>query len=202
MEDFLSDIPEMAPFWAYIFLFLSAYIENVFPPIPGDTVTVFGAYLVGTGSLKFWYVLFATTLGSVMGFMTVFGLAYWLEWKVIEKYQFRWISKTRLDQVENWFSKYGYWIILFNRFFSGGRSVISFVAGLSKMRTLYVFNLALLSCIVWNTGLIYLGSTIGKNWQEIIKMIKLYNRIVFAILVLLVFIYTLYYILRRKQKSV
>ena len=26
--------------WFYVALFLSAYIENVVPPVPGDTVTV------------------------------------------------------------------------------------------------------------------------------------------------------------------
>lgn len=189
MEDLIQQLKQSDPLWAYFFLFISAFVENIFPPIPGDTVTLVGAYLVGIGFLNFWGVLFATTAGSILGFMTIFGVAYWLEWKVIEKYQPRWVSVSRINRVENWFRRYGYWIILFNRFLSGARSVISFVAGLSKMHVFRVFVLALISCTVWNGTLIYLGSLIGKNWQEIVELLKTYNRIVFIALVVLLAIY-------------
>ena len=45
----------------YLFLFAIAFIEYVFPPIPGDTVMVFGAYLVGTGKLDLLIVYIITT---------------------------------------------------------------------------------------------------------------------------------------------
>ena len=60
---------------AYWLLGVSAYIENVFPPIPGDTVTVFGAYLISSGNLDFWGVYISTTIGSVLGFFTMYLMA-------------------------------------------------------------------------------------------------------------------------------
>ena len=192
MEDLIQRLKQTEPLWAYFFLFVSAFVENIFPPIPGDTVTLVGAYLVGIGFLNYWGVFFATTAGSILGFMTIFGVAYWLEGRVIEKYRPRWASLSRIQRVENWFRRYGYWIVLFNRFLSGARSVISFVAGISKMRVLWVFILALISCAVWNGTLIYLGSLIGKNWQQIVQWLKLYNRTVFVILVLLLIGYIVF----------
>ncbi|HNU73176.1 MAG TPA: nickel pincer cofactor biosynthesis protein LarC, partial [Thermodesulfobacteriota bacterium] len=47
----------------YIFLFGSSVLENLIPPIPGDTITVFGAFLVGVGRLNYWYVFIACTAG-------------------------------------------------------------------------------------------------------------------------------------------
>jgi membrane protein DedA with SNARE-associated domain len=201
MEEILHSLEHASPLWAYLFLFISAFIENIFPPIPGDTFTVVGAYLVGRGSLNFWGVYVCTSLGSVTGFMTIYGLAYWVERKIIEKYQPRWISRTRIDQVENWFRKYGYGVILFNRFLSGVRSVISLVAGLSKMQPIKVFILCLISCAIWNGLMIYLGSIVGENWSKITEFLKIYNRTVLAVVILTVIFWIFYRFIRNRSKT-
>ncbi len=192
MEEILHSLEQASPSWAYFFLCLSAFIENICPPIPGDTVTVIGAYLVGRGSLNFWGVYISTTLGSVMGFMGIYGLAYRMKWKIIEKYQPRWVTRKRIDQVESYFRRYGYGVILLNRFLSGVRSVISLVAGLSKMQPLAVLALSLISSAIWNGLLIYLGSIVGKNWGSIIELLKVYNRVVLVAIILAIAIWFLY----------
>jgi membrane protein DedA with SNARE-associated domain len=199
MEQFLLTLQTTDPLWAYLVLFISAFVENVFPPIPGDTVTILGAYLVGTGSLNFWGVYLATTSGSILGFMCIYGFAFWVEWKIIEKYQPKWLSRTKIDKVETWFHDYGYWIILFNRFLSGARSVISIVAGLSKMRVFPVFTLALISCAIWNGGLIYLGSVVGKNWEEIVSFLQLYNRTVIIAIIIVLIIFVLRWFIKTRS---
>jgi len=201
MEEILHSLEHTSPFWAYSLLFISAFIENIFPPIPGDTVTIVGAYLVGQESLNFWGVYASTSLGSVTGFMTIYGLAYWVEWKIIEKYQPRWINRTHINQVENWFRKYGYGVILLNRFLSGARSVISLVAGLSKMQPIKVLMLSLISCAIWNGLLIYLGSIVGKNWSRISGFLKIYNRIVLAAVILAVILWICYHFIRNRLKT-
>lgn len=199
MEGILHALEQASPFWAYVILFISAIIENIFPPIPGDTVILVGAYLVGRGLLSFWGVYISTTLGSVVGFMGIYGLAYWVERKIIEKYQPRWITRTHIDQVENWFRKYGYGVILLNRFLSGVRSVISLVAGLSKMKPLAVFSLSLISCAIWNGVLIYLGSIVGKNWGKIIELLKVYNRVVLLVVILAIVVWLIYRLIRKRM---
>ena len=184
---------------AYTMLFISAYIENVFPPIPGDTVTLIGAYFVGTGNLNYFGVLISTTLGSVLGFMTLFLFAYWLEWKVIEKYNFKWMQRSHIDKVQTWFQKYGYWVIFVNRFLSGVRSVISFTAGLSKLRIGRVLLLSLLSAIVWNGLLISAGAFIGDHWENIVKYLKLYNQIIIGGLIIFALAYLVYFLIFKKR---
>ncbi len=192
MESLLQTIQQADPIWAYSLLFLSAFVENIFPPIPGDTATVIGAYLVGRNILNFWGVYMSTTLGSVLGFMGIYVISYWLEWKVIDKYHPKWVAKTHLDRVEVWFNKYGYWVILFNRFLTGVRSVISLVAGLSKMKIMRVFIYAFTSCAIWNAGLLYLGIILGRNMEMIVELLRLYNRVVLTVLLGLIFIYLIY----------
>lgn len=175
--------------WAYILLLISAYVENIFPPIPGDTVTLIGAFFVGTGKLSFWGVWLSTSLGSILGFMSLFLVAYWLEWQGIDRFRPRWIKKAHLKKVDTWFGRYGYWIILANRFLSGIRSVISIGAGLSKLNVWKVTLLAFLSGIIWNGLLIYAGAFIGRSWQDILEYIKIYNKVFLGILILISIIY-------------
>jgi membrane protein DedA with SNARE-associated domain len=199
MESLLHSLETANPLWAYFILFISAFIENIFPPIPGDTVTVFGAYLVGRGLLSFWGVWISTTLGSIAGFMAIFAIAYWIEWKIIEKYRPKWVEKSKIDRVEQWFRRYGYWVILVNRFLSGIRSIISLVAGLSKLNSILVFLLALISCIVWNGALIGMGEILGENWELISHFLLLYNRIVIIVVVTAVVIFAGYRFYRLKK---
>jgi membrane protein DedA with SNARE-associated domain len=73
MVEFIENIfNQINPFTAYIVLLISAFTENVLPPVPGDTVVVLGAYLVSIDKLDFWGVYISTTLGSVAGFGTMY----------------------------------------------------------------------------------------------------------------------------------
>jgi membrane protein DedA with SNARE-associated domain len=84
-------LEQIDPLVAYIILMISAFVENVFPPIPGDTVTVIGAYLVSTGRLGFWGVYVSTTVGSVIGFFTMYLLGLKLGSRLLKT---RWINKA------------------------------------------------------------------------------------------------------------
>lgn len=201
MEQLFEQFSRENVWWAYAALFASAFVENVFPPIPGDTVTLIGAYFVGRGHLNYWGVLISTTLGSVAGFMALFMIAYWLEWKFFEQRQFKWLHKSRLEKVERWFRKYGYGIILANRFLSGIRSVISISAGLTKLNITKVALLSTASAVVWNGVIIYAGAFIGKSKDEIFQYIKMYNQAIIAGLAVLATGYLVYYFFFKIKKA-
>ncbi len=200
MEEWLNQFTQFAEAnseLAYLILFVSAFVENVFPPIPGDTFTLLGAYFVGRNSLSFVGVLITTTLGSVLGFMTLFMLAYWLEWKFFEKRDFKWLKKSQVQRVQRWFHKYGYKIVLANRFLSGIRSVISVAAGLTQLNKGLVTLYAGISALLWNGIIIYAGAFVGESWEEILKYIETYHRIFITALVVLGGSYLVYYFLSK-----
>ena len=43
LDSLLAALSGVDPLWAYGILLLSAFLENIVPPIPGDTVVVFSA---------------------------------------------------------------------------------------------------------------------------------------------------------------
>jgi membrane protein DedA with SNARE-associated domain len=191
---------QITPGLAYIILFLSAIIENIFPPIPGDTVTVIGSYLITTGKLGFWGVYISTSTGSLVGFfiMYVLGLKFGRSF-VKSKIKSKIFSEEMFDKVEKWFVKYGYWVILANRFLSGTRSVIALFAGFFHLEWYKVILLGLVSALIWNGLLIYAGYLLGINWEIITDIISRYNKIVITLTVTVIIVYVLVKKYRKKK---
>ncbi len=192
MEDLITEIIEyLLPThdaFLYIFLFLSAVIENLFPPIPGDTITAFGAFLVGSGRLDYLLVYLSTTLGSVVGFMILFLLGKYLGKQFFVDRDYKYFSAQKIITAEKWFSKYGYLVVLVNRFFPGVRSVISLVSGITMLNTVKVLIFSIISASIWNLVWIHAGYLLGGNWdtvkEKIGNLLRGYNLIALIIMVL------------------
>jgi len=201
IEHILNFISQLTPFWIYVALFFFSFLENVFPPSPSDLVIVVGGSLIGTEVLHFIPTLLITSVGSVLGFMTLFFLGTQLDKKVIQAGKVKFISVEALVKVETWFKKWGYWIILANRFLPGTRSVISFFAGLSELDYKKTAILAGISAFLWNAIIIYLGIIFGNNIETIDHFLSTYSNIAWMVTGLIVAVMAVrFFILKRKQK--
>jgi membrane protein DedA with SNARE-associated domain len=167
LDSFLNFLDSLPNALLYVLLGVSAFVENVFPPIPGDTITAFGAFLVGTRRLSFMGVYLTTTSGSLLGFMFLFWFGGLLGRRFFIERDYRFFRARDIIRAEEWFKKYGYFLILLNRFFPGIRSVISLAGGISQLRILRVALLALISASVWNLIWISVGYSIGTNWETV-----------------------------------
>ena len=177
-------LEEMNPYWAYGLLFVCAFLENVVPPVPGDTVVVFSAYLVGRG---IWDIVpvFATTVGGgVIGFMFMFFIGMRYGRSLFEARGGRVFTSQRLQRAESWLARYGFWLILANRFMTGVRSVVAISAGLGKISPVRVLFAGVLSMMVWNGLLLYVGLLLGQNWGEVSELLRQYNRVLLGAFVL------------------
>ncbi len=193
MDLFIEHVNGLPDYLIYFFLGLSAFLENLIPPMPGDMVTAFGAFMVGTGRLGFSGVYTTTTLGSLLGFMSLFWIGERLGRRFFIVRDYRFFKKEDIRKAEQWFRKYGYLIVSLNRFLPGIRSVISITSGISGLRTSLVALLALISCALWNLVWIALGYSLGNNWKvvesEISSIFARYNLIIFSIFILLLLIF-------------
>jgi membrane protein DedA with SNARE-associated domain len=167
MDTFLNYLQSLPDALIYAMLVFSAFVENVFPPIPGDTITAFGAFLVGIGRLDFWGVYISTTIGSLLGFMALFGVGGYLGRRFFIERDYRVFKAKDIIRAEEWFRRYGYALIVVNRFIPGARSIISIAGGLAKLRASVVGILALISCAVWNLIWIIAGYGLGAHWEVV-----------------------------------
>jgi membrane protein DedA with SNARE-associated domain len=204
IEKFLNEVRSLPDFLIYLFLGLSAFVENLVPPIPGDTITAFGAFLVGVGKLTFLGVYISTTVGSLLGFMCLFWVGGFLGRHFFIERDFRFLRAKDIIKAEEWFGRYGYFLILFNRFMPGIRSAVALAAGISRFRTLPVAVLSFLSCAAWNLIWIFMGQTLGAHWGTVQKKMAdfmvHYNIAVIILLALVVLFFIFRKRLRRKAE--
>ena len=187
MLESLFNFVEQSPAWLiFLTVFLASYIENIFPPIPGDTILIFGAYLVGRGDLSFSMAMVTTLMGSVLGFLTLYMVGYKYGRGFMYSKQQTWFSPKSLQRVEVLFEKWGYGVVLINRFLAGLRSVVGLFSGVGKLNIWKVIIFSTISSLLWNGTLIWLGSTIGENWEQIGVYLKRYNTVVSIVIVVIV----------------
>jgi membrane protein DedA with SNARE-associated domain len=172
-------------------------MEYLFPPTPGDTAMVFGAYLAGTGKLDLFALYVVTILGSISGFFILFFIGKYYGREFFLRRDYRLFPRKTILQTEKWFQHYGIALIAFNRFFSGARAVVSLIAGISNMKLSLTAMAAFFGCLIWNTLLLSGGYYMGKNWQTVITIITRYNQFVITVLILLLLLY--FWKNRRKQ---
>jgi membrane protein DedA with SNARE-associated domain len=202
IESILTQFSNLTPFWIYMTVFFFAYIENIFPPSPSDIVLVVGASLIGTGVVSFLPIFLAATAGSLAGFLTAFIIGWQFDKKLIHSGKLKFINIESIDKVETAFRKWGYYLIVANRFLPGTRAVISFFAGMSRLNVNKTTILSLISSAVWNLILIYLGITFGKNIDLIDSYLKTYSTIIWVIIAIVILFFAIrYFIIKRKKSS-
>lgn len=200
LQEIISYISTLDPALIYFALFLFAFIENIFPPSPSDLVLVVGSAIVANTPAGFLPVLVLTSIGSGLGFIVMYYTGNFLGDKLLRKGKLKFIKQESLDKADIWFNKYGYKIILINRFIPGTRAVISFFCGVHKLKPLPTFFFAALSSLLWNSALIWLGIFLGRNIELIDSYLSTYSNIALVIAALAA-LYFIYKYLRRNRSS-
>ncbi len=200
MHEFLTTLEQVSPVVVYGALFFVAYIENLFPPSPSDVVIVFGGTLIGLGRITFVGGVFFTTIGSTLGFISMYFVGRWFGHHILETGKLKFIPRPAVKRVEGWFQKWGAWIIVVNRFISGTRSVVSFFAGMSELPLPMTVPLCFVSALAWNSLLIYAGYVLGSNWHVIGRYLALYGRVItIGVCIVLAGILVRYFLKRKKS---
>ena len=201
LESIVEWLQGMSPAGLYIALFVTTYVENIFPPSPSDALLLFIATLVGMGTIGHVPAIAVATVGSTLGFLTAFALGrrYGRRW--IDSGKMPFVSKDSLAKVDRWFDKYGYWVIVVNRFLAGTRAVVSFFGGMSKPDLPRTTILCAISALAWNILIIELGAFLGKNWREGEAILSKYGWGVTAVIVGLILYFAIRWFINTKKKD-
>ena len=113
--EWMSDLPAMM---AYLTIFGISYLENVIPPVPGDMIIVFGGYMAGLGLLNPWAVVGLSTLGGILGFMTMFAIGVRVGTGLLDPDRFKWLPKEKILVVKSKLERCGFRLVAANRFLS------------------------------------------------------------------------------------
>lgn len=130
----LEVLQELARQYGYWTVFFGIMLENAGIPIPGETITIVGGFLAGSGELNYWWVLASAIAGAVLG--DNFG--YWIGafggWNVLVRLGrvFR-ISDEKLIELKKQFSDNAAKAVFLGRFVALLRIFAGPLAGLAQM---------------------------------------------------------------------
>lgn len=150
-------------------LLLSACVEYLFPPFPGDMITLFGAFLVARRGWSGPAVLGAVIAGSAVGCMIDFAVGRWLG-----RTEDRWTRgrlqrlRPRIDRILARFARHGGLYIAVNRFVPSLRGLFFIAAGMARLPWWEVLGFGVLSALLWNGLLLLIGLTVGQSWDRLV----------------------------------
>ena len=169
MADWIIHLIEQGGYWGIALLM---FIENVFPPIPSELIMGAGGIAVARGSMTFWPLLAAGTVGSTLGNYIWFLLGDRLGYRRLEPFVRRWgrwltMRWSDVEGTTSFFQRHGQWVVFAMRFSPFLRTMISLPAGLSHMKHWKFLAFTFAGAAVWNTLLIFGGKWLAGYFDAV-----------------------------------
>ena len=175
----------------YLGLTVLVALENIFPPIPSELILPLAGFLTGQNRLSFPLVPVATTLGSLLVALLLYGIGMAAGQRGIRRLFERYghwalLTPDDLTRAENWFDRYGSVAVFIGRLVPVVRSLVSIPAGYRRMPMSHFLLLTGFGSALWNGALISLGWALGENWHEVERYVGWLQYLVIAAVAFLV----------------
>ncbi len=157
-------------------LFFGSFIEYLFPPFPGDTVVVIGAWYAVHGKLSWPLTFAAVILGAIAGAFVDYEVGLLLGRRLDRSAERRGaLTAERLARVEEGYRRWGVLLLLANRFLPGIRAFVFLAAGAARIPLARVLFFGGLSAALWDGLLLSAGALLVRSLPELGILIARYT---------------------------
>jgi len=159
----LETIQEIAHQYGYWTVFLGIMLENAGIPLPGETITLVGGFLAGSGELNYWFVLGCAIAGAVLGD----NVGYWIGKKggwpllIVLGRVFR-ITEAQLLEVKDQFSQNAARAVFLGRFIALLRIFAGPMAGIAQMPYPQFLLCNTAGATIWASVMVSLSFFVGE----------------------------------------
>jgi len=148
--------------------------------VPGMLFMLGVGTLIGIGTLPFWPMFIAATLGAIAGD----GLSFWLGRHFNENLRHLWpLPKFPglIHKGEEFFHRHGAMSVLFGRFIGPLRAIIPAIAGMLQMEPgrFLIFNV--ISALAWAPTVLLPGAVLGASLAQVSAVAMRFGVLVFAV---------------------
>jgi len=206
LGDLANWVQDVINQFGYFGVALLVVLENVFPPIPSEIVLPFagfvaqrgatGADTAANGDTSVLGMMIAATIGSVVGALILYFIAAAIGPERLRNFiaRFgRWfgVMPADLARAEAWFDRRSVAAVLVGRCVPLIRSIVSIPAGFRRMNLSSFVVLTALGSAAWNIALIGAGAVLGDQWERVGEYVGVFQWLVIAAILLLVFRFVL-----------
>lgn len=159
----LETLQSIAHTYGYAAILIGILLENAGVPLPGETITLIGGFLAGSGELTYLGVLVSATAGAVIGDSCGYWIGVWGGWALMLRLgQLFHIDEARLEQVRDQFSKNAPQAVFLGRFVTLLRIFAGPLAGIAQMPypKFLLYNAA--GASLWALTMVSLAYFIGQ----------------------------------------
>jgi membrane protein DedA with SNARE-associated domain len=159
----LETIQALASQYGYLAVFIGILLENLGVPLPGETITIVGGFLAGSGELNYWFVLGTAAMGAFMGGIGGYFVGNYGGWKTILAVAkiFR-IQELQLEEIKTKFSDNAVRAVFFGRFIPLIRIFSSPMAGVVEMPFNKFLAVNLAGAVTWASVMTTLAFFVGR----------------------------------------
>jgi membrane protein DedA with SNARE-associated domain len=161
VQEWLTSLP---PTVLYLVLALVAAVENIFPPIPADTVVAFGAFLAARGHATLVGAFAATLGGNVAGAMGMYGAGRRYGAGRLER---RLAAGNAASRLESLYANYGLVALFISRFLPGVRALVPPFAGALRIPPWRVFLIFCGASAIWYGAITVIAYRVGADWPTL-----------------------------------
>lgn len=187
----LETIQEIAQHYGYWAVFGGILLENLGIPLPGETVTLVGGFLAGSGQLNYWFVLSSAILGAVIGGTCGYWIGRYAGWSFLLKLgSFLRIPETKLEEIKAQFAQNAGKAVFFGRFIALLRVFSGLLAGIAEMPFGQFFLYNLVGAIAWASVMVTLAFFVGRviALEQLIAWVGQFTLVAFGLVIAWLFI--------------
>lgn len=171
--------------------------------IPSEIVLGFAGYLVYKGDISFVVAVICGTIGAILQQWLLYAIGRYGGRPFLDKFgKYLHLKAKHLDMAESWFDKYGPFIVFTGRFVPVMRQAVSIPAGMARMNLWKFTWLTALASIPWSILFVWLGKSLGENWDTIDEKASAYVQPIILIAIALLVGYFLFIYLRKRGKTI
>ena len=162
-------------------------VESACIPLPSEVIMPFSGYLVHTGQFQLWLVAFMGAVGCNVGSAIAYEIGYYGGRPLVVRYgSYILLSQRELDWTDHFFARFGDATVLISRMLPVVRTFIALPAGVARMPRLRFHVYTFIGSFPWCLGLAYLGMKAGQHWDYLGKYFHEFDKVIAAIILLLV----------------
>ena len=152
--------------WAYLILFLFAFLDALVPIVPSETAVITAGVVAASGDLSLGLIIPAAAAGAFLGDNTAYLIGRRFGGRATERFFSGEKAKQRLGWAEEQLDERGGELIVIARFIPGGRTAVTLSAGTLgyPWRRFVVFDLA--AAFLWASYAALLGYYGGRTFES------------------------------------
>ena len=201
MQDVLTWLSGLPPAALYAALAVVAAAENIFPPLPADTVVAFGAFLAARGQATLVGAFLATWFGNVAGALFVYMLGRRYGAQFAHQWMSRFGGVANEARLQSMYARRGILALFLSRFIPGLRALVPPFAGALRVPPLRATLAIAVASAIWYGIVTVIAYRVGSDWATLQARLREAGATAALIAGALVILAVAWYLIRRRRPT-